>query len=401
MDAIGGVILPGLVNLHHHSYSALARGMDPGAPMASFREVLDRLWWRLDRALDRESIRLSAQLTLAECVRWGCTTVFDHHASPNFITGALDEIADAVRVAGLSAVLCYEVTDRNGHDQALEGLEENLRFIGAHESDPRIRGLIGLHASFTLTDATLAEVARRLPPNTGVHIHVAEDPVDVEASRTAFGVEPVERLIRFGLLNERSILAHGIHLRAGNLRKIGEHGATLVHNPESNANNSVGHLDTVSAARNGCLVGLGTDGMSSAMLRAARAAFLVHRQVTGDCSAGFEAIPELLHNNILAARRFFDEPMLGTVAAGAPADIIVVDSPPPTAVRADNVFAHLLYGASECPVRHTIARGRPLLEDFRFTTVDPVALARRATEISPALWKRFGELGWGTPYLVE
>jgi putative selenium metabolism protein SsnA len=401
LDAGGGIILPGMVNLHHHFYSALARGMDPGTRMSTFAEVLDRLWWRLDRALDRDTVRLSAQLSLAECIRWGCTTVFDHHASPGFIAGSLDEIADAVREAGLAAVLCYEITDRNGHDQALDGLAENLRFIGAHESDPRIRGLVGLHASFTLSDRTLARVADRLPEKSGVHIHVAEDPVDVDESQAAFGAGPVERLIDFGLLNERSILAHGIHLRDEDYRKIAEHNAVLVHNPESNANNSVGHLNTVNVARQGCLVGLGTDGMSSAMLRALRAAFLVHRQSTGDCSSGFDAIPELLHNNVRVARRLFEEPLLGVLAPGAPADIVVVDSPAATPFGRVNAFAHLAYGASEYPVRHTIARGKTLLQDFRFTTVDPVALARRAREVSPTLWKRFGELRWGTPYLGD
>jgi len=93
LDAGGGLILPGLVNLHHHFYSSLARGLDPGAEMRDFPEILDRLWWRLDRALDPDTVRLSALLAAAECVRWGCTTVFDHHASPSCIDGSLDVLA--------------------------------------------------------------------------------------------------------------------------------------------------------------------------------------------------------------------------------------------------------------------------------------------------------------------
>ncbi|MEE8526395.1 MAG: amidohydrolase family protein [Thermoanaerobaculia bacterium] len=399
LDAGGGLILPGFVNLHHHFYSALARGLDPGAPMANFAEVLDRLWWRLDRALDLETVALSAALGAADCVRWGNTTIFDHHASPSCVAGSLDVIAEAMSAAGLSAVLCYEVTDRNGAGEARAGIEENLRFLDRRRDDPQIRGVFGLHASFTLRDDTLAEVVDRRPDGAGCHIHVAEDPVDVDASRRAFGVGPVARLERCGLLDERALLAHGIHLQAEDYATIARRGATVIHNPESNANNGVGRLDTVTAASHGCRVGLGTDGMSSAVQRALRSAFLTHRGATGDPMSGFAVLPDLLSNNVEVARRFFDEPLLGELIPGAPADVIAVDAPPPTPLSVDNYFGHLVYGASEAPVRHTIARGRVLLEDFRHRTLDPAALAARAREVSPALWRRFRELSWGTPYL--
>ncbi len=406
LDARGGVILPGLVNLHHHFYSALARGLDPGASMKDFGEVLDRLWWRLDRALDLETVRVSAELCAADCVRWGNTCVFDHHASPSCIEGSLDAIAGAIEQAGLSAVLCYEVTDRNGREQALAGIEENLRFLEARRGDPRIRGVFGLHASFTLRDETLEEVARRRPEGAGCHIHVAEDPVDVAATREAFEIGPVARLERFGLLDERALLAHGIHLQATDYETIARCGATVIHNPESNNNNGVGRLDTVAAAGHGCRVGLGTDGMSSAVQRALRSAFLTHRGATRDPSSGFEVLPDLLAANVELARQVFgetplEEPLLGSLVAGAPADVIVVDAPPPTHLGPENFFGHLVYGLSEAPVRHTVARGRVLLEDFRHTTVDWQALAARARELSPALWRRFRELSWGTPYLGD
>ncbi len=399
LDAGGGVIMPGLVNLHHHFYSALARGLDPGASMKDFGEVLDRLWWRLDRALDLETVRVSAELCAADCVRWGNTSVFDHHASPSCIEGSLDAIAGAMEQAGLSAVLCYEVTDRNGRAGAAAGIEENLRFLEARRDDPRIRGVVGLHASFTLRDETLEEVARRRGDGDGCHIHVAEDPVDVAATREAFGCGPVERLERFGLLDDRALLAHGIHLEAQDYETIARCGSTVLHNPESNNNNGVGRLDTVAAAGHGCRVGLGTDGMSSAVQRALRSAFLTHRGATRDPSSGFEVLPGLLANNVEIARRFLDEPLLGALAPGAPADVIVVDAAPPTHLGPENFFGHLVYGLSEAPVRHTVARGRVLLEDFRHTTVDCQELAARARELSPGLWQRFRELSWGTPFL--
>jgi putative selenium metabolism protein SsnA len=401
LDARGGLILPGLVNLHHHFYSALARGLDPGAPLKRFADILDRLWWRLDRALDPDTVRLSAQLSAADCIRWGCTTVFDHHASPSCLAGSLDILADVLRSSGLSGVLCYEVTDRNGPDAALAGIEENLRFLCAHRGHPRIRGIFGLHSSFTLSDATLDEVAKRRPGDAGCHIHVAEDPLDVQSSQQAFGLSPVERLEKFGLLDERCLLAHCIHLRAEDYASIARRRAVVVHNPESNANNRVGHLDTESAGKLGCLVGLGTDGMSSAMLRSWRAAFLAHCATQREPAGELICIPHLLSNNAKVARRFFDEPLLGELTPGAPADVIAIDAPPPGPIEPENLFAHLVFGASEAPVRHTIARGRVLLRDFCHTTLVPRELAARACELVPALWKRFAALKWGTKFLGE
>jgi len=399
LDAHGGLILPGLVNLHHHFYSALARGLDPGVEMRDFPEILDRLWWRLDRALDPDTVRLSALLSAADCVRWGCTTVFDHHASPSCIDGSLDLLADALEIAGISGVLCYEVTDRNGPEGAARGIEENLRFLAARADDPRIRGVFGLHASFTVSEATLAAVAERRPPDAGVHIHVAEHPVDDRYSRDTFGATPIRRLERHGLLDSRALLAHGIHVADGDYDRVSAAGSTIVHNPESNANNGVGRLDIPRAAGHGCAIGLGTDGMSSAVLRALRFAFLGLRGGAEDPTLGFAELPQLMATNARVASRFLDEPLLGQLVPGAPADVIAVDSPPPTPLDAGNWFGHLAYGATDAPVRHTVARGRLILEDFSHTTLDSVDLASRSRVLSPGLWKRFRELSWNTPYL--
>ena len=399
LDARGGLILPGLINLHHHFYSALARGLNPGVPMRSFPEVLDRLWWRLDRALDSESIRLSGLLSAADCIRWGCTTVFDHHASPSSIPGSLDLLAGALERAGLSGLLCYEVTDRNGPGGALAGIEENLRFLAENSAHPRIRGVFGLHASFTVGDETLAHIARERPAGSGCHIHVAEDPVDVRASQDAFGRGPIQRLMEAGLLDERALLAHGIHLEERDYRTVAETGATIIHNPESNANNGVGRLDVPRVAGLGCRVGLGTDGMSSAMLRALRFAYLSLRGATENPSAGFRVLPSLLWQNTLVARDFFEEPLLGELTQGAPADVISVESQPPTPLEKENLFGHLMYGATEAPVRHTIARGKVLMEDFFHTTLDTEALAEEARTVTPPLWDRFYRNKWDTPYL--
>jgi len=397
VSAEGGLVLPGLVNLHHHFYSSLARGLDPGRRLTDFGEILDGLWWRLDRALDPATVRLSAELALADCVRWGATTVFDHHASPSVIGGSLELIADAVRHAGLSAVLCYEISDRNGHDEAVEGLDENLAFFAAHANDPRVRGMLGFHASFTVDDGTLEAAARRRVDGMGCHIHVAEDPLDVRVSKLVYDAAPLQRLDRHGLLDDHTLAVHCIHLGGDDRELLAERGAVVVHNPESNANNGVGRLDVPAAAADGCRIGLGTDGMSSAMLGALRAAFLGLRGGQRDPRAGFTVVPEMLAVNAETAGRLLGEPLLGRLVPGAPADLCVLDYAPPTPVSPTNVFAHLVYSGAVSPVRHTVARGRFVLEDHRFTRVDPTAIVDEARKATPALWDRFHALGASQP----
>ena len=397
LDAGGGLITPGLVNLHTHFYSVLARGLNPGTPMRDFPEILDRLWWRLDRALDPDTVRLSALLAAVDCVRWGCTTVFDHHASPSCIPGSLDLVAGALEAAGIGGVLCYEVTDRNGRPGAERGIAENLEFLASRAEDPRIRGVFGLHASFTVSEETLATVAARRPADAGVHVHVAEHPVDVESSMQEFGATPIQRLRRAGLLDHRALLAHAIHVDDDDYRLASDAGAVLIHNPESNANNGVGRLDLPRAAGMGCSVGLGTDGMSASVLRALRSAFLGLRGGAEDPTLGFDAVPGLLATNARVAGMYLDEPLLGRLVPGAPADLIAVASPPPTPIDPTNWFAHLAYGTVEAPIRHTVARGRVVLQDFAPTSLDSGELAAEARSLVPALWRRFHELDWNTP----
>jgi cytosine/adenosine deaminase-related metal-dependent hydrolase len=315
--------------------------------------------------------------------------VFDHHASPSCLDGSLEVIAEVMEEAGLSAVLCYEVSDRNGRADAVNGIDENVDFCARHRDDPRIRGTVGLHASFTVSDESLAAIARRRSADAGCHLHVAEGLLDIRVSKAAYGAGPVERLEQFGLLDDKALLAHCVHLTGEEFDAVGSSGAVVIHNPESNENNGVGRLNVVEAARHGCLVGLGTDGMTSSMLRSLRAAFLTHRAMLQDPRVGFETHPQLLANNATVARRFFDEPKLGRLTADAPADVVVVDFNPPTPIDADNLFAHLVYGAAEAPVRHTIARGRVLLEDFQLTTLDVDEIAAEAREIAPHVWKKF------------
>ncbi|HEY5269749.1 MAG TPA: amidohydrolase family protein, partial [Anaerolineales bacterium] len=229
VDCSGQVVLPGFICAHHHFYSTMARGMSiPGEPAANFLQILERLWWKVDRALLEEDILLSAQLPLIDCIRNGTTTVIDHHASPSLRDGSLDLIEKAVRQAGLRLSLCYEVSDRNTPGG---GVMENERFIKkVGKGDGQIAAMMGLHASFTLSDATLEQcVGIARDAGVGCHIHVAEDAADREDSLAKYNMPTVKRLDKFGLTGEKSIFVHCVHIDASEMDILAATKTAVVH----------------------------------------------------------------------------------------------------------------------------------------------------------------------------
>jgi cytosine/adenosine deaminase-related metal-dependent hydrolase len=269
-DCSGTLVLPGNVCAHHHLYSALSRGMPYHLePPRDFLQILQRVWWRLDRALDERSVRLSALVGGLGALHAGTTAVIDHHASPNFIDGSLDVIADALAELGLRSVLCYEVTDRDGMARAAAGVAENRRFLGR----PRrlARGMVGAHASFTLCDDTLEACAEAaLAAGVGVHIHVAEDDADQRDAEAAHGMNVVERLGRAGLLGPEALLAHCVRVTGQEIAEITSSGAAVAHNARSNMVNRVGCSPLVHGEAR---VALGTDGIGGDMITESQVAF--------------------------------------------------------------------------------------------------------------------------------
>ncbi len=318
VDCSGKVVLPGFICAHHHFYSTMARGMAiPGEPASNFVETLERLWWKVDYALDAEDITLSAQLPLIDCIRNGTTTIIDHHASPSMRDGSLDLIEDAVREAGLRASLCYEVSDRNVPGG---GIAENQRFIKkVGKGDGQIAAMMGLHASFTVSDATVEQcVGIAKDAGVGCHIHVAEDASDREDSLAKYKMPTVNRLQKLGLAGEKSIFVHCVHIDEAEMDILASTGTIVVHNPESNMNNAVGVTPLLKLLKKGVLVGLGTDGMGSDMLVQMRCAYLLHRLANRDPRVAFMEAPQLLlQNNAAIAERQFGL-RLGEIAEGSP-----------------------------------------------------------------------------------
>jgi len=392
IDCSGKVVLPGFICTHHHFYSTMARGMAiPGEPASNFVEILERLWWKVDRALLEEDITLSAQIPLIECIRNGTTTVIDHHASPGMPDGSLDLIETAVRQAGIRASLCYEVSDRNVMG---DGIAENERFIRKiGKGDGQIAALMGLHASFTLSDKTLETcVGIAQDAGVGCHVHVAEDRADEEDSRDKYGMPVVHRLNKFGASGPKSLFIHCVHIDEEEMDLIAATGTGVVHNPESNMNNAVGVTPLFKLLQRNILVGLGSDGMSSDMLSQMRAAYLLHRLANRDPRVAFLEAPKLLleNNPEIAERQFGVRP--GEIAEGRPADLAIMDYQPPTALNETNFLGHLIFGLVDATVDTTVCKGKILMQGKKLLSMDEERIAARSRERAPQMWQRLASL---------
>ncbi len=378
------LVLPGLVNAHTHLYSTLARGMPaPDSPPKNFLEILEKIWWRLDRALDEESIYYSALIGAIEALRCGTTTIIDHHASPNFIRGSLDIIGKALCDAGIRGVLCYEVTDRGGEKERDLGLQENDDFLRSNKN-PLLRGLVGAHASFTLSDDSLAacvDLAKR--HNAGVHIHLAEDGCDARLSSEKYGRRSiVESFAEHGLLSHKTLLAHCIHLSDSEIDAIKSQGCWVLHNARSNMNNHVGH---VPVHKFGDRVALGTDGFPSDMFEETRLAFFKGR----DAGNGLSPVDYLrfLHAGQRLCSGIFDQPM-SLLVPGAAADLIILDYPSPTPLHNDNLASHIVFGMKAEQVTEVMVAGKFLVRDSKAVGKNLEEIYQQARLAARKLWAR-------------
>jgi putative selenium metabolism protein SsnA len=389
IDARGSLVMPGLINAHHHLYSTFARGFTPpGPPATNFEETLKNLWWKLDKALDEEDVYYSALLAIMHAARAGCTTIIDHHASPSCVEGSLDQVERAFRDVGLSGCLSYEVSDRN---RPGEGIEENARFIRKCQDshDDQMTALFGLHALLTLGTRTLdrcAEVAHAL--DTGFHVHAAEDEIDVRTTMEKYGRGVMDRFLDFGIAGSKTIFVHGVNFASRELDLLRSTNSMLVNNPESNMNNGLGVAPILDMLKHRVLVGVGTDGMSSHMISQARAMYLHQRTYHRDPTVAFgEACEILLHNNREICNRLFREPR-GMLATGQLADIIIPDYVPFTPLTAETFFGHLLFGLSFTRVRTTISRGEIIVDDGRLPHLDEDEIRAKCTERASRIWSR-------------
>lgn len=404
VDARGGLIMPGFLCTHTHFYGAFARGMAlPGEPPRTFPQILQQLWWRLDRALTPEDIAASAEVFLVDAIRHGTTCMIDHHASPGAVAGSLDIIARAVAASGLRACLAYEVSDRDGAAVCEAGIRENERFIHALHGEfrtlaqqGRLAASYGLHASFTLGPQTLERCAAGgAALGVGFHIHVAEDRSDEDESLARYGKRVVERLLSEHILGPRSIAAHCVHVHSGEIAMLAGTRTSSVHNPRSNMNNAVGRAPVAELLAGGVNVGLGNDGFSMNMMQEMKAAYLMHKLAAADprVMPGDLVLEMAFARNARIVEAVFSPftssfARVGELSAGAAADLVLLDYYPPTPLHSGNLPWHLLFGIDAQHVNSTMVGGRWLMRDRQVLEMDEQRIHARARELASALWKR-------------
>lgn len=398
LDARGQLVMPGNICAHTHFYGAFARGMGlPGPAPKDFPEILEKLWWRLDRALLDVDVEYSALVSLVDAVKHGTTTLVDHHASPNAIDSSLDQIANAVETAGVRAALCYEVTDRNGEAGAQAGISENVRFLHSvkERNNDLLAATFGLHASLTLSDETLRDcVAAAEGLNTGFHIHVAEHEADEYDSREKYGTRVIDRLAAAGILGPKSLVAHCVHIDGREMELLRDSGAWVTHQPRSNMNNAVGAAPIESMLRMGIPVCLGNDGMGNAMWGEWKETYFLHKVAHRDPrrANGMDVAQMAIYNNAALMQVFWPDLPLGELTVGAAADVIFVDYHAITPMSAGNLPWHIIFGFESSMVTTTIVAGKVLMRDRQLLTLDEEAITARSRELAAKVWERCNEI---------
>lgn len=395
MDAKRMVIMPGFINAHHHIYSAFARGLSiPGNAPTNFLEVLEGTWWNMDRHMSLTNTYYSAMATYMECIKNGVTTVIDHHASYGAVKGSLFEIAKAAQRLHVRTCLAYEISDRDGRKKRIEAMEETMNFLlycnqienQSRESSNMLRGKIGLHASFTLSEDTLRMVREENVMGAGYHIHISEGIYDELHCQKHYGTSVVRRLQDQGILGEDTIAGHCIHISEEDRKCLKDTKTIVVHNPESNMANGVGCPDVIGMLDEGICVGLGTDGYTSDMLESLKVAHLLQKHRRAMPDRGFaEAISLLLdHNREIATRVFGVD--VGVLRKGAVADLILIEYSPYTPINADTIDGHIMFGMSGAMTNTTMINGKLLMRNRRLCNCMESEILAQSRSSSEELW---------------
>ena len=390
-DLGGRLVMPGFLNAHMHLYSSFARGMSIAGPAPkTFTEILERLWWSMDKDLaTEEELYYSALIGAIESLKSGTTAIIDHHASFGMIKGSLDVLEKALKDVGLKGSLCFEVSDRWGAKARDASIEENVRFIKKNANDPLVRAMFGLHASFTLEDETVRRCVKEAKDlNAAFHFHLAEGLADVTDARERGYKGVVDRLYDLGVLIPGSLAIHGVHIGETEVELLAKCGVNVVHNPQSNMNNAVGVPNVVGMIAKGVNVGLGTDGYTPSMLESAKVAYIVHKHERRDPTVGWtETAKMLFESNAAIFSAHFCKPM-GVIRENAAADLVVLDYYPPTPLTPQNLLGHLVFGIREDAVNTVIVGGREVVKDHVLISMDERSVMAEARRVAESYWKK-------------
>ena len=337
----------------------------------NFYENLKYIWWKLDKALELDIIEASALFTAMECAKNGVTFVIDHHASPFAVEGSLETITKAFEKVGVSSLLCYEISDRDGEKSTQQGLDETASHLAKNE------GLVGLHASFTVSDKTLASAVKIAEKfNSGIHIHTAEDKIDQINAIENYGIRVINRLKNFNVLDlPKTILAHCIHLNDEERKYLKNSEAWIVLNIESNIKNNVGFF---SSARLGENIMFGTDGMHSDMLRSAKAVYLNSLRID-------KTTPEKIYERFRNVSHYLYQ---NNFNGDGENNLVVLDYKSPTDLNEENFLSHFIYGIESKHIQHVVSNGKLIVKDKQLTIVNEAEMLEFSMEMGNKLWKK-------------
>ncbi|MDU1764027.1 MULTISPECIES: putative aminohydrolase SsnA [Anaerococcus] len=390
IDLKGKLLMPGMICAHSHIYSAYARGMAVSKPTDNFFNVLENLWWSLDRELTTEDVRLNALTTYMESIANGVTTVIDHHSGPNSVENSLFTLGEAAKEVGIRTNLCYELSDRDGVEIRDKEIKENVDWIkySQKENDDMLRGLFGLHASFTLSDESLEKALDAMDGvYNGFHVHVAEGIEDQWDCQRKYGKRIVERLNDFGIINENSLAIHCVHINGREMDILKKNNTPVIFNPESNMNNAVGVPPVNRFFEKGLKVGIGTDAYTNDMFESMKVANIIQAHNTQDPTKGFGETLEMQFKNNPDIVSHFLNNEVGRIKKGAYADLITINYDPYTPINKDNWGGHSLFGLTGRLVNDTIINGKFVMKDKIITTVDQAKIHADSRQRASKVWK--------------
>lgn len=373
IDCRGCIVMPGLINCHTHIYSTFARGMNLPFDPKNFKDILEKYWWKLDKACNKNSTYYSGLVSGYECINNGVTTVIDHHASGTDITGTLDELKKSIcDEVGIRGIFCFETSDRFDIDECIE---ENLNF--ASNKAEKYAGIFGMHASMSLCDKTLKKISECI-----------EDENDCKVK---YKSTVIERLSKFNLLKENSILAHCVHINEVEAEIIAKAKAYVAINPTSNMNNAVGmpNYKLLKEKNIHCIIG--NDGLGTNITREYLNLFFgMKNKLNSPGAFTLDDLKEVINNGYNCVSETLGI-KLGQIKQGYKADMIIVPYKTPTSINQNNAFAHVFYGVFDnFHPREVYCDGNCLMKDYNICAEIKDVYAK-AQEEADRLWERIAK----------
>ncbi len=386
IDAKGGIILPGLVNAHNHIYSTLSKGLPVKGKFKDFEGILKNLWWKLDSVLDENETVLSTLISIKESFENGVTTMFDHHISMKFIEKSLSTMSDLFEKYNMQGGLAFETTNRYGKEIRDRIIKENIDF---YKSAGKTKALFGMHALLTLNEKDLYEISGKIPSNMPIHIHIAEGEADEIKAKMNFGMPIIAVLEKFGLLRKNSLLIHNSNITQDEIEILKKYDLFLVQAIDSNLNNAQNVANIHNFLQNGLKVTIGSDGMTSNILKLYKNSFLFTKYQNKNPDIGFEEMKKLFLNSFKLKTAYGFSIGLNE---NDTADFLITNYIPYTPFNESNFWGHFIYGITESKVTHLFSSGKLVLKNGEIADKGLIERISRSDNISKNLFEKFKSL---------